>query len=242
MNENEEIIPKIIEVEEIIPKIIEVEEIIPKWVLLNHKSEIAMEWFEKNLDYHYLRDFIDLNENSLIVDIGMYTGVWLKDMYCKYRCNCIGIEPVLEYFNKAKDILTDSSKIKLYNYGVYPGKKTINERMYIAGEGSFINFNKEHIETPWKKITLKPISSFFANIDQHIDVLQINIEGSEYKILPYMVKHDLFKYVNNIQIQFHDIIPQSHNNMTKIIDSIKKSGFELLYNYDYFWCGFKNIK
>lgn len=207
----------------------------PVWIKMGYPTEAHMNWFSKDNDYDLLRSF-DLNENSVIVDIGMYTGVWLKDMYCKYRCNCIGVEPILEYFSKAQNILTDSSKIFLFDYAITNFKGKIYSN--INGDASRLTEN----DNKTIKIKKMKVQSFFNLIENVIDVLQINVEGSEYEILPIILKTNILDNVKNIQIQFHNINEESKYRMNDIINKIKNRGFEMKFNYEFVWCGFKNTK
>ena len=209
----------------------------PEWIKKGYPTKAYMDWFSKDNDYDLLRSF-DLNENSLVVDIGMYTGVWLKDMYCKYRCNCIGVEPIQEYFSKAQNILTDSSKIFLFDGALTNFKKSMYTN--IDGDASCLTENNSNNKTI--KIKKIKIQSFFNSIQNVIDVLQINVEGSEYDILPIILKTNILDNVKNIQIQFHNINEKSKEYMNDIIKKIKNRGFEMKFNYEFVWCGFKNTK
>ena len=74
-----------------------------------------------------------------------------------------------------------------------------------------------------------------------VDLLQINIEGEEYPLLEYMLKHDLVKYFKNIQIQFHyigmsgDVIDRREKIQQGLVDN----GFTQSYNYEFVWESWK---
>ena len=201
----------------------------PEWIKKGYPSEELMKWFEDENDYHLLRNF-DLNENSLVVDIGCYNGTWLKDMYCKYRCNCIGVEPFTKYYDQASRILTDD-KIKIDNFALSIIKNK-EIKMIDKKDSSCISLEDEGNIVPSKYA-----KTFFESINTKIDVLQINIEGYEYELLPFMMEHYLLNNVNSIQIQFHRIEHDSEEKMNKIIKDIESLGFQTKFNYPFIWYG-----
>jgi len=214
--------------EEIIPENT-IKEEPPEWIEKGYISEEYMNWFENDCDYHFLR-FFDLNKESLIVDIGCYNGTWLKDMYCKYNCNCIGVEPITKYYNQANRILT-SDKIKIYNFALLTTK---NKQISMSDkkDASFISVEDEGIP-----VLGEYAKTFFQNIESKIDVLQINIEGYEYELLPFMLYHNLLNNVNHIQIQFHRVDHFSEIKMNEIIKNIEYLGFKTKFNHPFIWYG-----
>jgi hypothetical protein len=204
------------------------QEQIPSWIKKGYPSEVLMNWFEAENDYFLLRNF-DLNEDSLVVDIGCFTGVWLKDMYCKYNCNCIGIEPIEKYYSIAKRILTNK-KIKLYNFGLTVSEDSIN---YMNDTGDSSNLSDEQTNT---SVKLKNFHTFFKSIKQPIDVLQINIEGYEYELLTALLKTNYLNNVKHLQIQFHNNVENHVERMNNIMCELEKK-FTTKFNYDFVWYG-----
>ena len=200
------------------------------WIQKGYPSEELMFWFEEDKDYYLLRDF-NLSENSIVVDIGCFTGVWLKDMFCKYNCNCIGFEPLTKYFLKAQRIL-QNAKVKLHNFGLSVDQ-THTENMMDCGDSSSLLGQSDN----GNEVLLKNIMEVSAVFQQSIDVLQINIEGYEYKLLPFMVENNLLNKVKNIQIQFHNNIYDAETQMLDIINNLEQIGFKTKFNYKFVWYG-----
>jgi len=211
---------------------------IPECIIKGYPSLELMNWFEQENDYNLLRCF-DLNQDSLVVDIGCYNSTWLKDMYCKYNCNCIGVEPIREYYEQGSRILTNTSKIKLYNYGltVNPDEKTCSMSMIadassMFGDPSNMDQKKNPID-----VQLVYAKDFFKSIKKDIDVLQINIEGYEYNLVPFLINNNILNTVKNIQIQFHNFFENSEEKMNIIINELEKLGFKKKFNYPFIWYG-----
>ena len=177
-------------------------------------------WFSDNGD-ELLRQ-ANLTENSIVVDIGAYQGLWLKDMNSRYNCTAIGFEPM-----NFEPIANLSEKITIHRKALSDkdGKGMISNN----SDGSTIGEGDTEIEI------MDSVKFFSEDID--IDVLQINIEGYEYLLLPYLVEKKLLDRVRRIQVQFHLDKPDSHK-MQSIIDDLTRIGFVQKFHYQYvWWCG-----
>ena len=207
------------------------EEIIPEWKQKGYPSFELMKWFEEENDYFLLRNF-DLNPDSLVVDVGCYNSTWLKDMYCKYNCNCIGLEPINKYYEQGHRLFKNSKKVKLYNYGLTVESNQKVCSMSMMGDASRMDVVENTID-----VEMMYAKDFFQNINSDIDVLQINIEGYEYQLVPFLIHNDLLKTVKNIQIQFHNFYLSSKDDMDSIISRLEHLGFKTKFNYPFIWYG-----
>ena len=64
--------------------------------------------------------------------------------------------------------------------------------------------------------------------------MKINIEGGEYDLLEHFLESGFIKNINNIQIQFHDFIPNAEERMKKIQYELEKT-HSLTYQYPFVW-------
>ncbi len=177
-------------------------------------------WFNDNGD-ELLRK-ANLTENSLVVDIGAYQGLWLKDMNQRYNCTAIGFEPM-----SFEPIANLNEKITIH-------RKALSNR-----DGSEVISDKSDSSTIGEGDTVIETmdSAKFFKEDIDIDVLQINIEGYEYLLVPYLIENNLLDRVKRVQIQFHIDKPDS-NKMKSIIDDLIRIGFIQKFHYQYvWWCG-----
>jgi hypothetical protein len=81
------------------------------------------------------------------------------------------------------------------------------------------------------------VKDFFDSIKTNIDVLQINIEGYEYELIPFMIRNGLLSNVKNLQIQFHNFYNNSERKMNRIITLLGRRGFKTKFNYPFIWYG-----
>lgn len=200
------------------------------------KIETLDLWYKHN-DVHDFLHTHKLSCKSLIVDVGSYKGNWLHQMNSKYGCKCIGVEPIPVYFNESL-LLKYNNQCDIHNYGLTVGGSGKTEISLDEDGSSMI---KDFKDKERLIVSVTNAKEFFEKIEEPIDVLQINTEGLEYSLIPYMSKHNLFQNVKFIQIQFHDINSNSENEMNSCINIIKNNGFIPKYNYPFVWYGAEKV-
>jgi FkbM family methyltransferase len=152
--------------------------------------------FNTLLQYKKLNIFNDLNLNtkSIFIDIGANEGLVTSYINDKFGCKIICFEPHPGCYYHLKKLFKYYSNIIIFNIAVSE-KSSINEKLYLHKEstnskemtyaqGSSLESNKLNINKD-KFILSKTISidEILNNYD-FIDVIKIDIETHEYKILP----------------------------------------------------------
>ena len=143
-----------------------------------------------------LRLNYDLNEKSTVVDLGGYKGDWAGQIFNKYNCNLIILEPVSEYYHQICAKFTDK-RIQVFNFGA--GASDRIEHISIENDASSI-FTEG---TTKEAIKIHDASVLFK--DLKIDLMKINIEGGEYELLDRLIETNKHIDIKNFQIQFHRI-------------------------------------
>jgi len=64
--------------------------------------------------------------------------------------------------------------------------------------------------------------------------MKINIEGSEYDLLEHLLETNYVKIIKNIQVQFHDFVPNAEKRMKRIQEKLQKTHY-LTYQYPFVW-------
>lgn len=193
-------------------------------------------WFSDKGDYTHNLNY-DLNENSTIIDLGGFKGLWVDEILKKFNPiipNIILIEPVPEFYNYLVVKFKNYEKIKVLNYGVSTDKYECVKPLYESTDGSSTNFknaNGNSIE-----IKTLPIEKILQDIGvNQVDLLQINIEGDEYGLMEHMIKEDIIQKFNNIQVQFHLGIENDQERRDIIQKELISKGFKNKFNYPFVW-------
>jgi len=174
----------------------------------------------------------DLNEHSIVMDIGGYNGTWVDSIISKYNPNIYIVEPIKDFYLGMVNKFSNNKKVRLLNVGISTQDK--NGFIFLNGDASSSNINNSQsievefntIETIFKKFKLNSV-----------DLVQINIEGDEYSIMEYMIDNKFINRFKNIQIQFHCNIENNIIRREEIRKALELNGFKIKFDYPFVWEG-----
>jgi len=184
-------------------------------------------WFRDRGDENLRLDYPDLDENSVVFDLGGYKGDFAQAINEKYGCKVYLFEPHPEFFRICVDRFLLNTKVVPLNYGL-SDKNGVFTLSDTADGSSFLNpnhFNAEGIECEVKEILSTLIKLGVAEID----LMKINIEGGEYPLLSHMASQSALTMVNQYQIQFHTFIDDAESMRDEIVRALSKT-------HDQTWC------
>lgn len=194
--------------------------------------------------------------NPVIFDVGANIGqscLFFKKFYP--RATIYAFEPDKETFGYLKKNISDNNlkNIFLLNFGLsnFEGESKFYTEGHGDGMATLIKSMKEREtkEMMEKKVEIKRLSTFIKrNGIKHIDILKIDTEGSEGKII-----EDLSELLGNIDIvllEYHynrEIAKE--NSLKKIIEIFKKNNFQykkiksiISKSHITVWLHFKRVK
>ena len=176
-------------------------------------------WYREKGD-EKLRLTYKLDENSIVFDIGGYVGDFSSLIYEKYKCKIYIFEPSPKFYKICKERFKNNKKILCFNYGLSDSE---NE-LFLSNENEASSITKNIKNDNGEVVKIRKFSNVFKKlkIDQ-IDLLKVNIEGSEYNLLPHIIEEKLIEKINNIQIQFHIFISDAKNKRIAIIKTLRKT-------------------
>ena len=143
-------------------------------------------------------DNLNLNQSSIVLDIGSNNGVVTQYLYDKYSCRIYSFEPNPYCYLVQKNIFRKISKIKTFNKAVSKSNK--KQKLYLHQFATHItNMNTSESSSLEKKksnishenfifVNSVSIKNLFKKF-KYIDFIKIDIEGHEYKILPSIIKN-----------------------------------------------------
>jgi len=195
-----------------------------------NSNEISR-WFKDRGDFTHNVDY-DLNEDSVIMDLGGYTGVWVQMMIDKYNPNVYIIEPIPKFYNGMVSKFSSNSKVNLLDVGISNEDK--DGVIYMNGDGTSTNLASGDVVD----VKFNTMETLLKKWDlDSVDLLQINIEGDEYALLENMIECGVINKFKNIQIQFHTGIENDIKRREKICKGLIKNGFKNKFNYPFVWEG-----
>lgn len=171
-----------------------------------------------------------LNENSIVIDVGGYMGDYSSDICCKYNPYIFIFEPISAYYEAIKNRFSDNPKVTVIHAGL--ADEDTKSSISIQDAASSI-YSK--VESATEEIRLISVIDFIRDHQiSHIDLMKINIEGGEFKLLDAMINNNLLDIVNYYQIQFHHFVPGAQAKRKAIQLELEK-GFDLQWDYPFVW-------
>ena len=191
-------------------------------------------WFRDEGDKTHRLQY-DLNSSSLVFDLGGYEGQWASDIYSRYCCTIHIFEPVETYAHNIQKRFATNAQIQVHPFGL--GSKNAEIRIGLGNDGSSVFKETDQIALG----RLVGAKEFF---DQHsigeIELMKINIEGGEYELLEYLLDTGLATQIKNIQVQFHDFVPDAEARMKSIQERLSQTHI-LTYQYEFVWENWRRI-
>jgi FkbM family methyltransferase len=193
-----------------------------KSILVKHK------WYGNTYGGFYIcPDF--LNENSIVYSFGIGEDVSFdNDIIRKHNCCVFGFDPTPKsiFFVKNNNV---HDKFKFFEYGIGIKNEYVDFFLPINPEyvsGSVIkqkNIDISNNICVQMKI-LKDIMNEFGHT--HIDILKLDIEGSEYDVIENILNDKIS--ITQIVIEFHDRFMENGSLKSKqTIDKLNSHGYEI---------------
>jgi FkbM family methyltransferase len=177
-----------------------------------------------------LRLGYDLNDKSLILDVGGYRGRWASDMYSRFSCRILVFEPVPHFSEKLQWRFSHNPRITVYPFGLSNSDR--HDTMYLCDDGtSSIRRGSRHTTS----VVLRRAADFLSESEiATIDLMKINIEGDEYDLLDHLHESGWIPRIRDLQIQFHDFHPDAGRRMRAIQEKLAQT-HRLTYSYPFVW-------
>jgi FkbM family methyltransferase len=176
-----------------------------------------------------LRLDYDLDERSVVFDVGGYQGQWASDIFSRYRCTIHIFEPVSAFADAIERRFLMNRSIRVHRCGL--AAETRMASIVLAQDGSSI-LRKGG---PSEEVRLvRAIDLIEREGIRAVDLMKINIEGGEYELLEHLIGVDFIRRVRHLQIQFHDCDPGAAERMAKIQQVLSVS-HHTTYQYFFVW-------
>lgn len=173
--------------------------------------------------------YLVLDNNSIVIDGGCYFGDFTKEILIRFGSRVLSFEPLKKEYKQLVFRFQKNKLVNLYNQAIYDSEKKIPITLDGLNSSIFSNIKIK------KKIFIKTfnITNIFKKYKK-INLLKLNVEGAEYKILLRLIKKKKLHNIDSYLIQFHPI-NGSQLDLKKIRKSFLQQGFKQIFNYNYVW-------
>jgi len=125
-----------------------------------------------------------------------------------------------------------NKKVHVLSYGI---SDKAQELEIILEDNSSSVFDIKAPHSKKEKIQLVKFSEEMQRLNiKKIDLLKINSEGGEYGLLANALETGWLQRITNIQVQFHDFVPEAYQQMRKLQQEMLKTHYPT-YQYDFVW-------
>lgn len=191
-------------------------------------------WFKDDKKYNFRTNYPELNKNSIVLDIGGYYGDFAFEINKKYSSKVLVFEPHPIYFEKYRKRFQNNMNITVYNFGL----SDTNETLELSNDGDASSFiltkNDSYISC-----SIREFSSVYMELGlKEIDLIKLNIEGGEFQVLSNIHQQIGFNNFKNIQVQFHNFVPNAKEKRVALLKEISKSHHPT-FSYPFVWENFE---
>jgi len=180
-----------------------------------------------------LRINYPLTKKSIVFDLGGYRGEWALPIYNRYQSNLYIFEPVPAFATAIKRIFAQRARVHVFPFGLAGKSAEIDLHMAENASSEFGNSGRV------VRVKLKNVKRFLKEKKiTNVDLVKLNIEGGEYELLEYMIKVNLVKMFDNIQVQFHTHVENADKRANWIRKKLSQT-HELTYQYLFVWENWK---
>lgn len=145
-------------------------------------------------------DWPTLTSESVCIDAGAHEGHWSYEIYQRYKCRIVALEPIPEYVAKTHKRLDGTGAVVI---PVALGGWTRLESFGVHGamSGAFSNGTPQIVSMAGIVDLLKLLKI------GEVDLLKLNIEGGEFEVLETIMGLFEFFRFKNIVVQPHTCVP-----------------------------------
>ncbi len=184
-----------------------------------------LRWFDEQAEH--LRYEYDLDANSVVFDLGAYHGEFAAEIHRRYGCRIYSFEPVPRYLRTAARACPAATFLP---YAVGGSDRT--ERIWLNNNCTSICNKPEGRSLSIKVRSLEGVLQELGVMQ--VDLIKINTEGCEFETLEHMLERGLAHRFRNIQVQFHEFVPDAKARRQRILDGLAKT-HTVTWSYEFVW-------
>jgi FkbM family methyltransferase len=193
------------------------------------RSQVHREWLKADGD-RTLRVDYPLDQDSIVVDVGGYRGDWASDIFSRYCCRIHIVEPLPGFVETLRTRFQGNPSVEIHALAL--GAEESLVPMATSADASSLHKSTSENST---LVPMTPAGAFLSelNVDQ-IDLMKVNIEGSEYDLIDDLHKTGWLVRIRDLQIQFHDFVPDAERLLQRA-ERLLEQTHERTYHFKFVW-------
>ena len=236
-----------------IPSLYEIKKVLmyPRKLYMRHKENLEPGFIRSALEVHYYRPAFykwmgavhanslllyeaDINNASVVIDAGAYSGEWAQEIMDRYGPTIHAFEPDPRNYKKLLKTASHYPRLIPYEFGLGDKNETVPMTLELLGSSVYSDIRKEG-GVPWAEVEIHDIADTWESLELHrVDLMKINIEGGEFPLLERMIETSLLEKVDCFMIQFHEWHPGAYSKRQRIREELSKT-HRLEWDYHFVW-------
>lgn len=195
---------------------------------LDREAYAVLAWRRGNGD-STLRLNYPLTKESVVLDVGGYTGDWADEISRRYGAKIYVFEPLPKHIAGLRERFASQNNVSIADYGL--GIADGVREIALCGDGSGA-LREGNCRTQCR---FRDVLDVFNEIDcEMLDLVKINIEGDEYDLLERIIDSGWITRCHELQIQFHSFVPNAEERKEKLRKLMSRT-HQLTYDFYFVW-------
>lgn len=189
-------------------------------------------WGAGLLDPHALYRADDIDEDSIIVDVGAFHGDVARELHDLYGAHVHAFEPAPRFYEMMAEQFAGNERLHCYPFGLGAADATLT--MDVNGLGSTVHHRIDGVKgTDSAEVQIRDVATVLEElgIDQ-IDYMKINIEGGEFDLIDRLHESGWLPRTRYLLIQFHEWFDAAERRRWKARRQLRTTHQKL---WDYPW-------
>ena len=200
---------------------------------LGARASAFDQWVRDRGDLNKRLDYA-LEPSAVVWDVGGYEGQWASDIYSRFGCYVEVFEPAPHACSFIRRRFSANPRVRVHPYAL--GVEECSERLSLAGDASSLETACCGADT--QTVVVRDVVAVMKEMGGGIDLMKLNIEGSEYSLIERLVTSGLIGEVRELQVQFHDFVPNAQSRRGHLLKSLART-HEQTWCYEFVWENWK---
>jgi FkbM family methyltransferase len=171
---------------------------------------------------------LDLNAQDSVCVLGAYLGDSIHEYRNRYESSVIGLEPISEFCTSLGLRFSADQKVQVLNIGASDRSESVKINLSDDATSFFVEGGRS------ETINCVDIVEVFESFENPPYLLEINIEGAEFKVLNRLLDSPFANSVNTLLIQFHNFVEDSELMRAEIRKRLRQDYVEI-FSYPFVW-------
>lgn len=174
---------------------------------------------------------VAITEAGVAVDLGAYVGEWSARMAARYDCTIYAFEPSPGLAAKAAERVAAHPKVSVFPYGV----GAVDDELQLSRDGPGSTLYGGRAEFGTVKVRIRDVVTVLDELGlDAIDVLKVNIEGSEYDVLDRLAQAQWLPRIATVSVQFHEWHPDAYRRRRRVREALART-HDQVWSYGWVW-------